>query len=1371
MAGYNDTRNLIIEALMGRQAGTEIQPAKHQAYALNMLDYVRSVELVSTSTLVGLAEESTVPVQPDQGKVCYIAGVGQDRTVTFSNFIDDEGNPISITTGEMEGVFVILLWNMEHWVAYTFNTNIISSAESANFYYGYNIRKTYASVAAMNADSVNPIGTDGRLIKIGELVTVVNSTTPAENGYYSYEGSENGWRLQSGFNFEIVQTTGTNINKTMSQKAVTDELALKASHGYASSPKTLKEVDDEIVQLAGETSVFYSDKTTFAEAALSVPKEKRKSGQQLTFGGYNNYQIWRNVTGDVLNDAVWSDSKYWIKLDSKVFNLEFEIDKPTTRKKLLVLCPKALSMGVIVSYLHPEDGLIVEINTDIAGGDIGWSETGWVTIYNASDKSELDQLAGEVNLKLNKTEALIINMDYMFPKSSGYYNSSDAIVSVPTSYRKQGLTVIYRSEDQIETYQYNGVGLSDSAWYDISLWNRLQINTGLKNLSINSDYRNPIGSASIGVTLSYEDNMLIGTSNGTSPNPRVLRLGVYELSKLGHKYYIGADVLVTSNNCNRISIFSIRDASAKNSLFIDNPSQNIWNKLRGISYIEFNNSSNVGFTLNTEYNSAAESVGSIFKIKNLVICDLTATYGEGNEPTLEEFEIELSKYPNGWFDGIVPLELTYSYTDNNYTDEDKELVDSIPNKVSKVDGMGLSDNNYTDEDKQIVNSLSGIDFDGLYQAKNAGEYHSENIHIDGAYAGDDKIIILNFHKNMPKFTPANNDIFFEGKAQNNFSDVRILDSQGNFIPFDILSQGNYDILTDNTLPVNARVDTLSDGTPISSFDTNSVSIFNGTTWEVISPDCGKLVFVALGDIIYTIKNNKIYRSEAPYDTFNIVLDFSIMDDGDGFVFQKSMGQFSSGELICGRYQSAWDVKIFRSIDNGITWNLCYETKDFQHVHGVYVDKFQNPEVGYAGFDGGGAVMRTLDKGLTWERLSGTIQSSDNVVAYAEQGFRLITGETSIVGGHSLIKTVDDVNFYPVLSNGKGYYQIQRLNNALYSGGISTNDSQGASIIRSIDDGETWKTVFSIGEMNEGGASDGFRHIGKATIGGVEQILAGCQTKGKYSSLRIFDGGDNYHAMVILKTQIPIEGLDIKVESGYFLKSIEANVSNDKLYADLLYLPLNNSENVIEEINNTPVVINSPNWIEGKGKKLWEFYPSIIEKNKKALHFSDTCYINQSFNIDLSEGNWTISFWSNINAATNGKKRILIAFNPLSENKQFLFLVNHQLHFNNTLIMAGFNYPQTIVDKLFTLTCDSNGLLKLYKNSGGLRAEIIASTAIDLSNFKGSLYLFGTPFTPSITGFSGVTNFDSPVNNVQIINRILSREEIASMYGGDMLDLY
>lgn len=274
MAGYNDTKELIIRALMGRPEGEEIQPENHQAYALNMLDYIRSLELVSTSTLIGIAESNTVPVQPNDSRVCYIAGVGQDRTVTFSNFIDDEGNPISITTGEMEGVFVILLWNMEHWVAYTFNTNIISSAESANFYYNYNIRKTYASVAAMNADSVNPIGTDGRLIKIGELVTVVNSTTPAENGYYSYEGSENGWLLQSGFSFEIVQTTGTDINKVMSQKAVTDEITQLAVNTLIKATEADREYGRFFLNLrkTGQYPSFY--KFTAADASPSMTTEE-----------------------------------------------------------------------------------------------------------------------------------------------------------------------------------------------------------------------------------------------------------------------------------------------------------------------------------------------------------------------------------------------------------------------------------------------------------------------------------------------------------------------------------------------------------------------------------------------------------------------------------------------------------------------------------------------------------------------------------------------------------------------------------------------------------------------------------------------------------------------------------------------------------------------------------------------------------------------------------------------------------------------------------------------------------------------------------------------------------------------------------------
>ena len=126
MAGYDDTRAKIINTLMGRPNGTEIQPENHQDYALNMLDYIRSLELDATSTLIGIADEDTVPIQPNASNVCYLAGVAQDRTVTFQNFRDYQGEPLSITTGEMQSYFVILLWNKKYWSMQALPTAIVS---------------------------------------------------------------------------------------------------------------------------------------------------------------------------------------------------------------------------------------------------------------------------------------------------------------------------------------------------------------------------------------------------------------------------------------------------------------------------------------------------------------------------------------------------------------------------------------------------------------------------------------------------------------------------------------------------------------------------------------------------------------------------------------------------------------------------------------------------------------------------------------------------------------------------------------------------------------------------------------------------------------------------------------------------------------------------------------------------------------------------------------------------------------------------------------------------------------------------------------------------------------------------------------------
>lgn len=195
MAGYDDTYNMIISTLMGRPNGTEIQPENHQAFALNMLEYIRSLELLANAPFIGVATPTTQPVQPDDSRACYIAGVAQDRTTVFQNFRDMNGDPISITNGEMEACLVIFVWNGQYWSAETVPTNIISSADQAYFFYNLTIRKTYNSVSDMNADVSAPVGNDGKYIKVGEIVSVHNEDDPTEDAIYSWEAGPK-WQLQ-----------------------------------------------------------------------------------------------------------------------------------------------------------------------------------------------------------------------------------------------------------------------------------------------------------------------------------------------------------------------------------------------------------------------------------------------------------------------------------------------------------------------------------------------------------------------------------------------------------------------------------------------------------------------------------------------------------------------------------------------------------------------------------------------------------------------------------------------------------------------------------------------------------------------------------------------------------------------------------------------------------------------------------------------------------------------------------------------------------------------------------------------------------------------------------------------------------------------
>ena len=133
MAGYSDTRQLIIDTLMGRPAGTEIQPEDHQAFALALNDYIRSVELVAGSGVpVDFAEPDTVPVQPNNGQAVYLSYVPRSVTKNFVNFINQSGNSISVTSSSGEVKLVTLLWNGSYWSSQIVTIDVLSDDSSVN---------------------------------------------------------------------------------------------------------------------------------------------------------------------------------------------------------------------------------------------------------------------------------------------------------------------------------------------------------------------------------------------------------------------------------------------------------------------------------------------------------------------------------------------------------------------------------------------------------------------------------------------------------------------------------------------------------------------------------------------------------------------------------------------------------------------------------------------------------------------------------------------------------------------------------------------------------------------------------------------------------------------------------------------------------------------------------------------------------------------------------------------------------------------------------------------------------------------------------------------------------------------------------------
>lgn len=172
MVNYTDLIKQIQETLVGRPEGHEILPSEHQQIAMQIADYIRQVELSTTSTLTGFAEANTYPIQPSAARVCYIGSVPNSTTVTFTNFIGSDGNPISITTESNQSFLVVLLWNTQYWEHAEFPLTMITN-NSVNINVVQTEGTSTSNVMSQNAVTNSLKGIRNAMLHIAALNALV----------------------------------------------------------------------------------------------------------------------------------------------------------------------------------------------------------------------------------------------------------------------------------------------------------------------------------------------------------------------------------------------------------------------------------------------------------------------------------------------------------------------------------------------------------------------------------------------------------------------------------------------------------------------------------------------------------------------------------------------------------------------------------------------------------------------------------------------------------------------------------------------------------------------------------------------------------------------------------------------------------------------------------------------------------------------------------------------------------------------------------------------------------------------------------------------------------------------------------------------
>ena len=700
----------------------------------------------------------------------------------------------------------------------------------------------------------------------------------------------------------------------------------------------------------------------------------------------------------------------------------------------------------------------------------------------------------------------------------------------------------------------------------------------------------------------------------------------------------------------------------------------IYDEITGVTTFSINDPDGDTGAFRTNAKTAAFIRLTVYgKGEDLIITtneEITYTTTEGGEETVYSWESTGISYnqPADYEDRVIAVETDVSRLKNQTA--------TLTNRVNKLEegggatGGGDYESYYNVQMNKLYtdsvvkeNATLNSALETLCNRRDGSTQSRQVINLKNS--GKQKLI-LHLHKRANDGYDTVNDVYLPN-AQNDFSDVRITTDSGKTLKYQTVYSGNIDVISDSRIG-NSDVSFLSDGSGNIYIQRGGYVVKStdaGKTWSKITSinsqltsSVNQLSYVCDdGTLFFAVKDySLLYKSVPPYSSVKQVLDVSEGGTYTGNAIRPfQFVQLPTGEMLLGSYQSQFAPRIWKSTDNGDSWRQVYLGTDpkYQHVHRMTVDPYQNPVAIYAGLDRGwgykavnpdtgkyynesGCVLRSTDGGETWINLYEDQRDKpstvDHGVTYVDpSGYRLLGGETGICGGHSIIRTTDDVNFVPVLSADHAVYGPEKLNGYIIAGGCGSNGGKNAVLFMSDDEGLTWKQIYSEEPtLSNDIASAGIKTFLKGTFAGTdyEQLIGhNMITEVARPSKRIISNDNSWYAEIIV--DVPDNTNSIIVESGYMCPNLSViNNDTENIGEAVFVMDFNENGNYVKEKVSGEIYKGDHIFRTG-GKHLGYIYPDVKSANDmNAVKLNSSIFdmgIQKQLNLNASDS-LTISFW-------------------------------------------------------------------------------------------------------------------------------------------------